>query len=75
METNNFVVGPVLVVDIAAATVPTKARPIVEDPPTIRVVVPSTISALAVLVLPAYAKPFLDISRIEVFSGQNFKRW
>ena len=25
--------------------------------------------------LPTYAKLFLDISRIEVFSGQNFKRW
>ena len=27
--------------------------------------------------LPAvpYAKPFPDISKIEIFSGQNFKRW
>ena len=64
METNTSVAGPVLIVDIAAATVPTTAHLIVADPPTIRVAVPSTISALAVLVLPVYAKPFLDISRI-----------
>jgi len=22
-----------------------------------------------------FAKPFLDVSKIEVFTGQNFRRW
>ena len=33
--------------------------------------VPPTVTAPQV----TYAKPFPDISRIEVFNGENFKRW
>src|SRR3954470_23478113 len=36
-----------------------------------------TIQQQPTLVVPAinYAKPFPDVSKIEVFNGQNFRRW
>ena len=39
------------------------------------VAVPASATTPPVPVLLAYAKPSPDISRIEVFSGQNFKHW
>ena len=39
------------------------------------VVVPAIATAPLVPMLPTYPKPFPNISRIEVFSCQNFKRW
>ena len=54
---------------------PTTDSPIATLPPSIAVLATATVSTPVVSVLLAYAKPFPDISKIEVFSGQNFKRW
>ena len=51
------------------------ASPTITVPPTVSVNVPSIASTSTIHVLPTHAKPFLDFSKIEVFSGQNFKRW
>ena len=65
METNATVTA------LSVGTTP--APPSATLPPS--VVVPATTTTPTVTVLPDYAKPFLDISRIKVFFGQNCKRW
>ena len=74
METDSSTTGIVHTVDTATATVLTTAHSIATIPPSVIVTIPSTVFAPTVHVLPTYAKPFLDISRIEGFFGQNFKR-
>ena len=72
---NTNVTVPALVVGASAAP-PSAVPP--SAPPSIAPLPPSiTDPAIAtpVPVLPAYAKPFLDISRIEVFFGKHFKHW
>ena len=67
METN--AIAPVL----ASVVKTTTTQSIVTLPPSLPV--PSIATAPPLPVLPTYAKPFPDISRIEVFCGQNYKRW
>ena len=67
METNASAASPAASTD-TAAVLPTTSLPASVATPPITTIPP-------VPTLPAYAKPFLDISRIEVFSGQNYKRW
>ena len=69
METNASVVAPTPVADT------TTAPPTTTVPTSLAVPDSCTVFAPAIPALPAYAKPFPDISRIEVFSRQNFKRW
>ena len=75
METDSFAVGIIPVVDTTAVTVPIASRSTTTVPLAVILTIPSTVFVLTVPVLPAYAKPFLGISRIEVFFGQNFKCW
>ena len=75
MEKDSSTIGIVPIVDLAIATVPTTTTATVTVLPIVAVNVHSTTSASTVHVLLAYAKPFPDISRIEVFAGQNFNRW
>ena len=72
METNASVLAPI--VETTAAS-PTTTPPIATLPPSVVVSTTATIYSPPVPMLLAYAKPFPDISRIEVFSDQNFKRW
>ena len=67
METNAPAVFPAASAD-TAAVLPTASLPASVATPPITTIPP-------VSTLPANAKPFPDISRIEVFSGQNYKRW
>ena len=71
MDTNAIVLAPVVGASVVAP--PTVAPSATTLPPL--VVVPAIATAPLVPVLPTYTKPFPDISTIEVFSGQNFKRW
>ena len=67
METNAPAVSPVASAD-TAAVLPTASLSASVATPPITTIPP-------VPALPAYGKPFPDISRIELFSGQNYKRW
>ena len=71
MDTNAIVPTPV--VRASTTTPPTVAPSAATLLPSF--VVPAIATTPPVLVLLAYAKPFPDISRIEVFFSQNFKRW
>ena len=72
METNASVAAPVHVDDTTTTTNP----PVVGfHAPIVTATLPATATASAILVLLAYAKPFPNISRIEVFASQFFKRW
>ena len=73
MEIDSFGADIVPTVDTTIATIPIAAHPTTTIPQSVTVIVSSTVSAPKVPILPAYAKPFPDISKIEVFSGQNFK--
>ncbi|OMO55337.1 hypothetical protein CCACVL1_27305, partial [Corchorus capsularis] len=51
---------------------------LVVDPATATKTSQSSNNTVAPLLIPmavSYAQPFLDISKIEVFDGNNFKRW
>ena len=67
METNAIAPASAFVVET------TITQSITTLPPSVAVLTIATTPPVPVLL--AYAKPFLDISRIEVFSGQNYKRW
>ena len=67
METNAQAASPAASAD-TTAILPTASLPASVATPQITTIPP-------VLALPAYAKPFSDISKIEVFSGQNYKCW
>ena len=75
MEKDISVVSTVPTTDGAPVTVIFAASAPITFPPTVTVGAPTTTSALTIPMLPAYAKPFLDISEIEVLVGQIFKRW
>ena len=66
METNAPTAFPAASAD-TATILPTASLPASVATPPIPTIPP-------IPALPAYAKPFPDISIIEVFSGQNYKR-
>ena len=72
METNSYVACLVTNVNTTTTTNP---HTVGSYAPTVTATLPATATASIVSVLPAYSKPFPNISRIEVFVGQNFKRW
>ena len=72
MEKDSSVASIVHASNAATATVPIVIGAIVMVPPTVDVNVPSTAFA-SIVPVPCLRKPFLEISRIEVFVGQNFK--
>ena len=75
MEKYSSVDGTVPVANGAPARIPTV---VVVAPitvlPIITINAPATSTASAILLLLVYTKPFSDISKIEVFSSQIFKR-
>ena len=84
MEKDSYFASTVTTIDGAPVTVPIANDtlvivPVADGTP---ITVPSIVtnvfvaaSASVVPMLLAYAKPFHDIYRIEICSGQNFKRW
>ena len=68
MDTNAIVPAPTVGTLTAPSSVAPSTTPL---PPSIT----DPTIATPVHMLPAYAKPFLDISRIEVFSSEHFNRW
>ena len=75
MKKNTFTAGPILVVDTDTVMNPPTVGSPVTVPPTVTASLLATTAASAFQVLPAYAKPIPDISRIEVFASHNFKMW
>ena len=73
MKKITFTVSPIPATDTSIVKNNLAAGSLVMVPPTVTASLPTTTSASIVPVLPAYAKPFLDISRIEVFNGYNSK--
>ena len=74
MEKDSSSASTFTTADDALVTVPVANDTLVTVPSTVTNVFDAT-SASIVPMLLAYAKPFLDISRIEVCSRQNFRRW
>ena len=68
MEKDSSTTGVVLAANAASS-------PTITVPPIVSVNVPSIASTSKIHLPPTHAKPFLDFSKIEVYSGHNFKRW